>query len=287
MKNTRIVSIGAAFLAATAFQASALLSFHAPYDSNFDLTVGSFPQPSATNGSPGLTTGFALNGMPPGSALDVPAKTNGLQYRRVDSYFAGVGNGLTIGSNTFRVLYKPDYSGVQGQFALRKFIFGGGPLGSGDSFALYHADGGIRGPTLFFSIGGVPYVAGGLSNFNWNASTWYYMGVSFDHTGALFYFQPLTNGASATIQTLAFSSTTWGAGFLDSLPVHVGIRPLTFDEGAEGDIDDVKVFRLEKWSAGDFHLDYATIVPEPGTIALVVLAALGLLRRPFDRARNA
>jgi hypothetical protein len=228
-----------------------------------------------------LTTGFALNGMPAGSALDVPGKLNGLSYKRVDTYFAGVGNGVTIGANTFRLLYRPDYSGVQGPFELRKYIFGGGPLGSGDSFAIYHADGPIHGPTALFSIGGVGYGGFALSNFNWSASTWYYMGVSWDSTGGTFYFRPMTNGTSATIQNFAFGSSTWGGSFLDVYPVRVGIRSLTDNEGAEGQIDDIKIYSSEKWSAANFHADYALIIPEPSTVGLVMIAVAGygLLRR--------
>jgi len=284
-RNSFLIGTTLAAVCALALPASATLSFYAPYDNNFDLTVGSFPQPTITNGSPGLTTGFPLYGMPAGNALDVPVKTNGLSYRRVDTYFTGVGNGLTIGSNTFRLLYKPDYSGVQGPFELRKFIFGGGPLGSGDSFAIYHADGPIHGPTALFSIGGVGYGAFGLSNFNWNASTWYYMGVSFDSTGGTFFFQPMTNGSSATVQNFAFGSSTWGSGFLDSLPVRVGIRYLTDSEGAEGQIDDIKIYSSERWSAATFHSDFATIIPEGSTAMLILLGAgLAAWRRARTRS---
>src|SRR5262245_45733653 len=115
-RNALCIGTVLGLVGALALPASASLSFYAPYDNNFDLTVGSSPAPTITNGSPGLTTGFTINGMPAGNALDVPGKTNGLSYKRVDSYFAGVGNGVTIGSNTVRLLYRPDYSGVQGPF---------------------------------------------------------------------------------------------------------------------------------------------------------------------------
>src|ERR1051326_744879 len=270
---TRVIAcvIAVGFCAMTQ-QARATLSFYAPYDTNFNLTVGTSPAPTITNGSPGLTSGFALNGMPPRGALDVPGSTNGLAYSRVDNYFTGIGNGLSVGSNTFRLLYKPDYSGVQGIFAARANIFGAGPLASGDSFELYHSDN-LQGPTFLMSIANVQYFAT-LSGFNYNSSTWYYMAGSFDNQGLNFYVQAMTNGSVASFQSVSFGGPkTWDTGFLDSLPLYVGIRPSTVSEGANGDIDDVKVFRNEKWGANDFNFDYAVIIPEGSTVALLTAGA--------------
>ena len=130
---------------------------------------------------------------------------------------------------------------------------------------------------MLFSIGGTPYFSS-ISMFNWDASTWYYMGVSFDKTGGTFYMQAMTNNATATIQSFAFGSTTWGAGFLDSLPVRAGIRYITNDEGAEGQIDDIKIFSSETWNAAQFHYDYAVIIPEASTMTLLVGVGLVFAR---------
>jgi hypothetical protein len=77
----------------------------------------------------------------------------------------------------------------------------------------------------------------------------------------------MTNGADQWSKP-SFGSTVWGGGFPDTAPLNVGIRQSTnFIEGAEGKIDDVKVFKNETWSSDQFNYDYAVIIPDDGCAA--------------------
>jgi hypothetical protein len=202
-----------------------------------------------------------------------------LHYAQVANYFVGVTNG-PIGANTFRLLYKPDFSGEQA--FLRRYIFGGGGYATGNSFLLYNSDD-TDGPRALFTRGGAINLSLAFNDFVWDANTWYYMGVSFDSTGGTFYMRAMTNGAIANIQTAAFVDPTWSDSGLASGSVNVGISQSN-TEGAQGQIDDLKVFSNERWSASDFAFDFALIIPEPSTI-LLVAAGLGTLalRKPRSR----
>lgn len=154
-----------------------------------------------------------------------------------------------------------------------------------DSFYIYHSDD-FRGPvfTLTTQTGG-GFVANALSNFNWNSSAWYYLGVSFDHTGALFYFRELSANSvtTPTVQTLNFGSfNNWGSTMgVGGWDVEVGRRAPIFGantEGANGLIDDVVVYGGDKWSVSDFNNDFAVVVPEPSA-AVLALGALLARRR--------
>lgn len=257
-------------------QALAVVSFHAPYDSHFTLTDGSPSVPSSTNGTITFLPGFT--NWTQNAAHFNAGSSNGLTYGRVDQYLTGVGNELLVGSNSFRLLYRPDYNGVQGNFTLRRTFLGGGFLTS-DGFYLAQSDS-AAGPGLRMAVGGTLF-DNVITNFSWNSNTWYYIGGSFDSQGSVFYIRALTNGASIYTRSMSFGTkTNWGTGFLDSQPLQVGGISTCCGppvDGAQGSIDDVLIFRGEKYSVADFNYDYAFIIPEPSSgMLLIVAGSLGL-----------
>lgn len=267
------IALALALVGLSAGRAFATLSFYAPYDSNFTLTAGSPSTPGSTNGTitfvPGFTN-WTFN-----AAHFNSGTSNGLTYGRVDSYLTGVGNGALIGSNSFRLLYKPDYSGVQGHFTLRRTFLGGGFLSS-DGFYLAQSDD-AAGPGLRVAVGGTPF-DNMISNFSWNSSTWYYIGASIDSQGSIFFIRALTNNSPTFTRTMSFGvKTNWGSGFMDALPLHVGGIATCCGppvDGAQGSLDRVQILRGEKLSLGDFQYDYAFIIPEPSSVPLLWGAGL-------------
>lgn len=131
------------------------------------------------------------------------------------------------------------------------------------------------------SITDGPIFLNALSNFNWSSSTWYYLGASFDDQGASFYVRALTNDSVGVYQSGSFSTppATWGgnmgAGTTNDghWTVQVGRRAPIFGagpEGANGLIDDVKVFSAERWGASEFIYDFALVIPEPSSAMLLI-----------------
>ena len=60
--------------------------------------------------------------------------------------------------------------------------------------------------------------------------------------------------------------------------MEVGQRYAVTYEGADGALDEVKIFSGEQWSATQFQTDYNNLmgIPEPATLALLAGGALAL-----------
>jgi len=278
MTMKRIFSLIVAVAISSALPAFGSLSFYAPYDNNLNLTVGS-PSTPSVNGAVPLVTGYAAYGMPGNAAhFDFTSHPDGdrLSYGQSSDYFAGVGNAVTIGANSFRMLYKPDYSGLRGA---RSTLLGVGAFGVNDSFYLETGDA-FLGPWFRMTVSGVDQGFASLNNYSWDANTWYYLGVSFDSTGSMLYVRPLTNNSAAATSTAVFTSSSWGVSGIAAQPVYVGNREVVNSfEDARGSIDDLKIFSGEKFSISDFHNDFAVVVPEQSAALLAAGALAWLLRR--------
>lgn len=281
-KQLWLVSLMFCGLLAATLPASAILSFYAPYDNNLTLTVGSPSTVSDSTGTVNIVSGFMVQGRP-SNAGDFSGSANALAYGNVSSYFAGTTPNSVIGANTMRLLFKPNFSGPN--VAVRHNLLGVGTLGATDSFYIYNSDD-ARGPAfLMTSITSGALFLNGLSNFNWNSSTWYYLGASFDNTGASFYVRPLLTNSVPSFQTASFGgSATWGGNMgSGQWTVQVGRRAPIFGagpEGADGLIDDTQGFSNERWNLKQFESDFALVIPEPSTVGLVLSAlALGVFRR--------
>ena len=233
------------------------LSFYAPYDADFNLTVGEPAEPNIIGQNPVSVPGFQI-GKEPKNAANFDAGS--LQYGPVSQYLSGMSEGTTIMPNSFRLLFKPNFSGPS---SARNIIFGQGLPGNYDSFYVYHSDD-IRGPAFHLSANSKPFVTQELSDFHWDSNVWYYMGVSFDSTGAIFYFRELIPDAKASIEKLDFGEPqNWGATVTRS-KIEVGGRmqiEATFGtDFANGAIQDVKIFQDEKWTPDQFEADYSALL---------------------------
>lgn len=284
-----VALLAASLLLIPTRDASAVLSFYAPYDDDLNLTVGSPATITSSTGTVNLVTGFAAYGLP-GMAGDFSDATNAVAYGNVSSYLSGTTPNSGIGSNSFRVLFKPNFSGPN--VAQRRVIFGVGTLGQTDSFYIYNSDD-LRGPAFILtSITDGFIFLNALSNFNWNSSTWYYLGASFDDQGASFYVRALTNDSVGVYQSGSFSTppATWGGNMGSGTTndghwtLQVGRRAPIFGagpEGANGLIDDVKVFSAERWGVSEFVYDFALVIPEPSSAMLLIGSAslVAMMRR--------
>jgi len=274
MKTRRIVSL----LAMTGWialgqQASAVTNFYASYNNNLNLDIGASPVPSSSDGLITIVPGFAVRGVA-GNAAHFSGNTSWVNYASSGTYVPDFGI-ATVGSNTFRMLFKPDFSG--NPTAFRANFLGIGGLGFGDGIFLAHSDAGF--PAFRVTINTV-FKDNVLSGFSWDANTWYYLGASLDASGSLLYVRALTNGALPNVSTLSFgTSTNWSGLFgFNSTPLRVSGRYDVNTEGARGTLDDIFILNGEKWNVSDFNHDFAVIIPEPSGALLVLGALLALWR---------
>jgi hypothetical protein len=261
----------------------ATLTLYAPYDNNLNLTVGSPSAPTVVTGTVNLVTGFPAYGQP-SNAGSFGTTQDALAYGNVSSYFSGTTPSSVIGSNAFRFLFKPNFSGAQ--FFSRYVFMGAGTLNATDAFYIYHNGEGYGPVFVMAANNSILWFANALSNFNWNASSWYYLGASFDSQGAAFYAREVSGTATGVYQSVTFGSPqSWGANMgAGGWDVQVGRRAPIFGantEGANGLIDDVKVFGGERWGAALFDADFTqvTATPEPTTAMLLAVGTLILWRR--------
>jgi hypothetical protein len=263
---------------------AATTNLYAPYNTTFVLAIGSPSAASATNGTvtqvPGFTNSIGGN---TGNAVHFD-NTSSLDYGASSSYVPDFGNSIIgVKSNTFRLLFKPDFSGNPTSF--RANFLGIGALGSGDGIYLGHSDNsGTPGLRINFGTGGFKdTIIPGGSGFAWNSSTWYYVAGSLDANGSMFYIRALTNGSQAFTSTLAYSGVNWGNGGFGSTALRVGGRWNVSTEGARGTIDEALIVNNAKWNADNFNYDFAVIIPEPTAAALVLLGLCGVAIRRLRR----
>lgn len=255
---------------------AATTNFYAPYNTSFNLAVGS-PSAATVVGSVTSVTGFTNSiGGNTHNAAYFNGTTNFLDYGRADSYVPDFGNpAVGVKSNTFRLLYKPDYSGNP---AFRANFLALGALAAADGIYLGQSDStGTPGLRINFNTGGFKdTVLSAGSGFTWNSNTWYYVAGSLDASGSTFYIRALTNDAPAYTTSLSYSGVNWGNGGFGTIALRVGGRLLSNSEGARGTIDEVMIVNNAKWNTNDFNIDFGNIIPEP-TSTVLALAGLGLI----------
>lgn len=267
--------------------ATAAVTLYASYDNDLNLNIGS-PSTATVTGSVSLVAGSSGNGTaayfdPAGWASTSSANTDFLTYGQASNYLSSYGNNQAVGSATFRILYKPSDT-----LSIRKSFIGTGLLGGAGNGAYLSTDDATKMPGIRLTINGVfqNNLLSAGSGFTWDTSKWYYIAGSFDASGSIIYVRELTSGSTVYTNTLSYSATNWGAGW-DTSPMFVGSR-FAFGgnggvENARGALDEALIADSEKWNLSQFNADFLTLVPEPGTLALMAVSLMGLF---FFRRRR-
>jgi hypothetical protein len=251
-------------------------NLYAPYNVNNNLTIGS-PSGATVNGTVTAVTGFTNTiGGNTGNAVHFDYDSS-LDYGSADSYVPDFGNSIIgVKSNTFRLLFKPDFSGNPTTF--RANFLGMGALGAADGIYLAHSDAGMPAFRLSFNGSVQDNVLSGGSGFSWDPNTWYYLGGSLDAQSSVFYIRALTNGSTAFTSTMSYGGpVNWGVGGYGGIALRVGGRVFSGTEGARGTVDEVMIVNDAKWGAADFNYDFAVIIPEGSTASLFAVGLGALL----------